>query len=271
MTVVIIIACALLALCGLYLLSTMGRRKQPDMDKLRGWAYAHRGLHDSSRPENSMSAFRAALAGGYGVELDVHLLRDGTLAVMHDSALKRTTGADGRMEDLTAQQLTDYHLEGTTETIPTFRQVLELFNGNAPMVVELKVADNNYAALTETVCNMLDCYPGTYCLESFDPRCIRWLKKHRPDMPRGQLTQNYFTDGPKLPGLLKFLLTHQMLNFLIRPDFVAYRYADRHTLSNFLVRKIWGVQGVTWTIQNRAEYDTALAEGWLPIFENFTP
>ena len=60
-------------------------------------------------------------------------------------------------------------------------------------------------------------------------------------------------------------------NFLIRPDFVAYKFADRKTFSNFLVRKLWGAQGVTWTIQDQASYDQAVAEGWLPIFEGFRP
>ena len=271
MTAVIIIAAVLLLLCGLYVLSTIGRRKHPDLPKLQGWAFAHRGLHNTSRPENSMAAFRAAKTAGYGIELDVHLLSDGTLAVMHDSKLKRTTGAEGRIEDLTAQQLSQYYLEGTLETIPTFEQVLQLYNGEAPMIVELKVVDNNYAALSETVCNMLDRYPGTYALESFDPRCVRWLYQNRPDRLRGQLNQRYRKGNAPYPWILRFLMTHQALNFLTVPDFVAYRYEDRNILSNFLVRKLWKVQGVTWTIKTQEECDTATAEGWLPIFENFTP
>lgn len=271
MVPVIIIAAVLLVLCLLYLLSTMGRRKHPGLEQLRGWYYAHRGLHSPGRPENSMAAFRAALEGGYGVELDVHLLKDGTLAVMHDSLLKRTTGAEGRIEDLTAQDLANYHLDGTAETIPTFEQVLELFDGKAPIIVELKVVGNNYAALAEAVCNMLDQHPGIYCLESFDPRCVRWLMKHRPDMIRGQLNQHYGKGEAPYPWILRFLMTYQALNFLIRPDFVAYRYADRRNLGNFLVRKVWGVQGVSWTLKTKEEFDTAVSEGWLPIFEQFIP
>lgn len=271
MIAVYIIAAALLLLCLLYTLSTTGRRKHPELPKLQGWAYAHRGLYDATRPENSMAAFRAAKKAGYGIELDVHLLADGTLAIMHDSKLKRTTGAEGRMEDLTAEQLSQYYLGGTLETIPTFRQVLELFDGEAPMIVELKVVDNNYAALSEAVCNMLDQYPGTYALESFDPRCVRWLRKNRPDRLRGQLNQHYKKGEAPYPWILRFLMTHQAFNFLTMPDFVAYRCSDRHTLSNFLVRRLWKVQGVTWTLKTREEFDAATAEGWLPIFENFTP
>jgi len=259
-------------LAALYILSVMGRKVHPGFKALRGWSYAHRGLHGNGVPENSMAAFRAALAGGYGIELDVHLLKDGNLAVIHDPSLKRTAGVDVQIEDLTTEDLSKYTLEGTAETIPTFRQVLDLFDGKAPMIVELKPEHGNHGELTEAVCDMLDSYNGVYCIESFDPRCVAWLKKNRPDIIRGQLTEN-FVSNPRspLPLVLKFILTHQIENFLILPDFVAYKFADRRTLSNTLVRKFWGVQGMTWTITSQEEHDTAVKEGWIPIFEGFRP
>ena len=255
----------------LFVFAVRGRRGHIGVKQLRGWFYAHRGLHDDDRPENSMSAFRAALEHGYGVELDVHLLADGNLAVIHDSLLKRTTGAEGRIEDLTTQDLVNYHLEGTSETIPTFRQVLDLFAGKVPLIVELKPERGNHAALCETACEMLASYTGPYCVESFDPRCIYWLKKNRPDVIRGQLTENYFASGSKLPPVLKFILNNQLENFLTVPDFVAYRFTDRNNLSNRIVRKIWGVQGVSWTILSKKDLEIAVQEGYLPIFEGFIP
>ena len=57
--------------------------------------YAHRGLHAKPTiPENSMAAFARAVEAGYGIELDLHLTRDGKLAVIHDASLKRTCGVD---------------------------------------------------------------------------------------------------------------------------------------------------------------------------------
>jgi len=90
LTILIILA----VLAVLYLLALRGRKNHPELKTLRGWNYAHRGLHGEGRPENSMAAFRAALENGYGIELDIHLLADGNLAVIHDSLLKRTTGAE---------------------------------------------------------------------------------------------------------------------------------------------------------------------------------
>lgn len=256
----------------LYILSTVCRKGHPGLQALRGSVYAHRGLHGNGIPENSLEAFRRAKEAGYGVELDVHLLADGELAVIHDGSLKRTTGKEGFVEDLTAEQLSEYKLEGTEETIPLFKQVLELFDGKVPLIVEVKVERNNYPQVTQKVCEMMDGYKGAYCIESFDPRCVYWLKKNRPELIRGQLTENYFaTPGSKLPWYLKFVLANQMLNFLTLPDFIAYRFRDRQTVSNILCRKLWGAQGVTWTLTSGQDLAVALDEQWIPIFEGFMP
>ena len=256
----------LLFLAMLYIGSVGGRVGHPGLKDLQGWSYAHRGLHGNGIPENSMAAFRAALEGGYGIEFDLHLLKDGNLAVIHDSLLKRTTGADGRIEDLK-----NYSLEGTEETIPTFQELLDLYNGKAPLIVELKPEKGNHALLTETACKMLADYPGVYCIESFDPRCIYWLKKNRPRIIRGQLAENFFRSDPNLSLPLKFLLTHSLSHFFTMPDFTAYKFADRRNLSTWICRRLYGVQGVTWTLRTKEDYDTAVKEGWLPIFENFIP
>lgn len=267
--IVVLIAAVVLTI--MYILSLRGRKGHPGLESLRGWSYAHRGLYNESRPENSMSAFRAALEGGYGIELDVHLMKDGNLAVIHDSSLLRTAGIDIKIEELTLADLEKYHLDGTTERIPLFRDVLRLFDGKAPLIVELKPAATNHDALCKAVCEMLEDYQGVYCVESFDPRCVVWFRKHRPHVIRGQLSENYFKSVTPLPWILKFILTNQIENFLVLPDFVAYRCTDRINLGTFLVRKLWGVQGVTWTLQSKEDYDAAVKDGWIPIFEHFKP
>lgn len=255
----------------LYVLSLCGRRNHPGMAELKKWRYAHRGLHDDEKPENSMAAFRAALEGGFGIELDVHLLADGNLAVLHDSSLQRVTGCDGVIEELTTEQLSEYHLNGTGETIPEFRQVLELFAGKAPLIVELKTHNGNHAALSEKVCAMMADYQGAYCMESFDPFCVHWLKKNRPDIIRGQLAENALHRDNTYPWIVRVITSFYLENFLTRPDFIAYRYEDRKTLSNYLCRTLWGIAGVSWTIRTKADFDTAVNEGWIPIFERFVP
>ena len=270
-TLIKIILIIAVVLATLYVLSTQGRTGHPGLEGLRGWKYAHRGLHDDNLPENSMAAFRAALEHGYGIELDIHLMKDGNLAVIHDTSLLRTAGVDVNITDLTAEDLENYRLGGTDEKIPLFPQVLDLYAGKAPLIIELK-ENGNAQELVDAAVKAMEGYEGPYCMESFDPRCIYELKKRHPHIIRGQLNMDYFKekDSP-LPKAVKWLVTNQAMNFLTKPDFIAYRFADRKTFSNFLAMKYWRLQGVTWTLKTQKELDRAEAEGWLPIFEGFQP
>lgn len=267
----VIVLIVLVVLLLLYLLALRGRTRHLLLRKLRRWKYAHRGLHGNGVPENSMAAFRLALENGYGIELDVHMLADGNLAVIHDASLLRTAGVDIKIEELSTEQLINYRLENTNETIPTFQQVLDLFAGKAPMIVELKPENGNHDALTAAACEMLSDYEGLYCMESFDPRCIRWLKKNRPDIVRGQLAHNSLHEPGKVPYILRFIMTNLLSNFWNTPDFIAYRYCDRNRLSVQISRNLWKIQGVSWTLKTQEDHDTAVKENWIPIFEGFKP
>lgn len=262
---------AAIVLFGAYVLSLQGRTGHPGISGLKGWKYAHRGLHDASLPENSMAAFRAALEHGYGIELDIHLMKDGNLAVIHDTSLKRTAGADVKITDLTGADLENYRLGTTDEKIPLFSQVLELYAGKAPLIIELK-SDNNIPELVAAAAKAMEGYEGPWCMESFDPRVVHELKKKHPEIIRGQLVMDYFKEEKSpLPAVLKWILTNQAENFLNMPDFVAVRFSDRKSLGSFLARKFWGLQGVSWTLKTREDYGKAVTEGWLPIFEGFKP
>lgn len=262
----------LILLFVIYLFLLRGRKGHPGLEAFRRRVFAHRGLYGGEIPENSLAAFQAALAYGCGIELDVHLLKDGTLAILHDSALFRMTGKEGFIEDLTLSDLPNFHLNGTDQTIPTFRSVLDLYEGRVPLIVELKTRNNNHAALCEAACRMLETYEGPYCLESFDPRCVYWLKKNRPDLIRGQLSENFILRlKGQQPWILRFLATFQLQTFVTRPDFIACRFSERKNLSNWLCRKLWLMQGVTWTVDREEDLLQAEKEGWIPIFEKIRP
>ena len=262
----------LAALIVLYILALRGRTGHPWLGRFCRWEFAHRGLHGNGVPENSLEAFRLALKGGYGIEFDVHLMADGNLAVIHDASLKRTAGVNVTIESLTTERLANYSLEGTTEVIPTFRQVLDLYAGKAPLIIELKPVKNNHAELAAAVCEALEDYPGLYCIESFDPRCIRWLMKNKPSILRGQLAHNsQWEKGTKVPFLFRFIMTNLLSNFWNAPDFIAYRFSDRNRLSVRIARSLWKIQGVSWTLTDQDQYDTAVEENWIPIFEGFKP
>ena len=236
--------------------------------------YAHRGYHkgkNSPFPENSLAAFRRAKENGFGAELDVHLLKDGNLAVIHDSELERMTGRDGVVEDLETKDLKKCHLGKSGETIPTFEEVLDVVDGKVPLIIELKGWKHNSKALCQKTMQVLDQYKGVYCIESFYPSVVVWMKNHRPDVIRGQLSQNFLKRPEGLPRPVAYMATQLWENVLGQPDFVAYRFEDRDDASNRNAIQKKKKKSALWTIRSLEDYHTTLSEGAWPIFENFEP
>ncbi len=264
--VYLLIVIAVLILLYIYAIS--GRVGFADFKDFKNTRFAHRGLHGNGVPENSLWAFKRALDRGYGIELDVHLMADGELAVIHDHSLKRTANADINIEDLTLKDLNNYHLEGTTEKIPTLKEVLDLYDGKYPLIIELKSTNKNYQKLCLNTAYLLKNYKGKYCIESFDPRCVRWFRLYCPQIIRGQLSQNYFkSKSRKHPLILKIIMTWLLTNFLTKPDFIAYRFDDRNVLSFKICTNFHKLQGVGWTIIGEENITLAQNENIIPIFE----
>ena len=273
-TALIILLCLLGCFLLLFLFLPLGKRKKQGFYGLAAYSYAHRGLHDIRHglPENSLRAFRLATEYGYGAELDVHLSKDGRLVVMHDESLMRTAGLDRKIADCTAEELDALRLQGTAEKIPYLEEVLPIFEGRTPLVIEIKAVGHNHAALTEQVCLLLDRFPKLqFCIESFDPRVLRWLRKHRPEIIRGQLSENFIKDRCGLNVIVAFLVTHLWMNALTMPHFVAYKFQDRNCLGAVLSRRLWGVQEFSWTLRSEQEVTLTKKNGALPIFELCRP
>lgn len=263
------------AAAGAWCMLLRPRRNQPGWEKFQGVRYAHRGLHDASAgvPENSLPAFRRAAEGGFGAELDVHLMADGQLAVVHDSDLTRVCGKGVMVEDLTAAELKDYPLQGTAETIPLLADVLPIFAGRTPLIIELKVAAGNADALTDRVMEELAGYAGDYCIESFHPTVLLRLKHRYPEVIRGQLSENFFRGSET--GLLSWpssvVMTYLLSTSATRPDFIAYHYQHRDCPSLRLMRRLYGVHEVGWTVRSREDMEALEKDGVTVIFENFVP
>ena len=216
---------------------------------------------------------RAAIEKGFGAELDVHLMADGSLAVVHDSDLTRVCGKKGVIEDLRREDLKNYPLQGTEETIPLFGEVLDLFAGKTPLIVELKAERGNAAALTDAAMAALADWHGTYCVESFHPGVLLRLKKKYPRVLRGQLSQN-FLKGSEVNGLslpVRFALTNLLTSVLTRPDFIAYNCLDRKNISLRIMKRLYGVHEAAWTVRDRETMGRLEKEGVPCIFENFVP
>ncbi len=231
--------------------------------------FAHRGLHTQDRtvPENSLPAFEAAARIGCGVELDVQLSKDGQVVVFHDDTLERVTGAQGRVDSRTLEELQQLRLCGTDATIPLFTQVLEVLNGSGPLIVELKTGPRNPELCRKTL-EILRSYPGEYCIESFDPTIVGWFRRNAPDVLRGQLSdaQRNFTMLSTFKG---FLLSRCLGNFVARPQFIAWGPGPQN-LAERLVRDL-GPLRVRWTVRPEEDCKALLEEYDALIFEFFDP
>ena len=274
-TTLFVLVLIALVLAGLYMLGMKAKRRPKSgfYAKLGDCHYAHRGLHaiHAGIPENSLRAFRLAANNGFGAELDVRMSRDGRLVVMHDESLKRTAGANANIGSVTDQVLSQLTLEGTREKVPYLEDVLPLFDGKTPLLIEIKPENGNHVELTEKVTELLKEHPSLdYMVESFDPRVLLWLKKNRPDIIRGQLSENFFRDELcTLNPFMRFLMSSMLGNFLTKPDFIAYKYEDRDDLAPGLCRKLWGPQFFWWVVCSQQEANELIEQGDLIIFEGF--
>ncbi len=272
MTILYTLIIVITVLMILYLLAIMPRlgNRKARLDFL-GVYYAHRGLHnnESKAPENSLAAFKKAVEAGYGIEMDVQLTKDKVPVVFHDFTLKRICGKEGKVCDYTFQELKEFKLCGSEERIPAFEQVLNLVGGKVPLIVELKVewTDISVCPLAD---EMLRNYKGLYCIESFNPLALFWYRRHHSDVVRGQLSDGFLKSG-EFKGILYVFLQNLMLNWITKPDFIAYnhRYAD--VCARKICRSLYKNMAVAWTIKSQQELEKARNKFDIFIFDSFIP
>ena len=266
----VVILIPVLILAYLMLIRPGRDRSGKDFEPLKNRDYAHRGLWNEERPENSLAAFAAARDAGYGIELDVHLTADGCLVVHHDDNLKRMCGVDRKIGDSTREAVCACRLKGTDQFVPTFDEVLEVIGGKIPMIVELKT-ENNVAALCQAVHERMRRYDGLWCMESFDPRAVEWFRKNADRVIRGQLAYGgSILKAKPAKRLGLFVLKSQLGNVLGRPDFIAYQAATDSNLPMRLVRLMKPLL-VCWTIRSQEMMDRQRDRYDIQIFEGFIP
>ena len=263
---------AVLVVFVVYLLLILPSRADKDaFAPFQGLMAAHRGLYekDQSVPENSLEAFRRAAEYGCGVELDVQLSKDGAVVVFHDDTVDRMTTEKGRVDSFTLKELQAMPLMGTEHRMPLFTDVMAVLDGVSPTIVELK-STPNYPELCEKTLAILRTLKGPYCVESFDPRIVRWFYKNAPDLVRGQLTESFRYWRKAGAPLHKALLMHTLcVNFLTHPQFIAFGRGKR-PLCMLLGRKL-GAKTVFWTERPDSDHETLAKRYDCRIFEHYRP
>ena len=266
-----VLMCLLLALAALWLfLIAPGRASRAARAPFAGRAFAHRGLYelDQSVPENSLPAFQRAVEAGFGAELDVQRTKDGQIVVFHDDSMQRACGVNGAIRDYTYEELQAFALFGTEERIPLFLDVLRIFDGKQPLIVELKYGPD-WELLSEATRQMLDEYGGPACVESFHPAMVRWFWKLDPTRLRGQLSEAARFSRKNLPLPLAFMMSRLLTDCLTRPQFIAYRVGPK-PLSVRLAERM-GAMKVLWTAREKELHQQRMAENDAIIFEGYRP
>ena len=267
---IIVSAAVLLFFAVLVLLVAPGRSTEKQRAPFMNRTFAHRGLFqaDQSIPENSLAAFSAAKAAGYGVELDVQLTADRQIVVFHDAKLLRACGVDARVDSRTYAETQELPLFGTEHRMPLFSDVLCEIDGAIPIIVELK-GGGEWKELCEKTLAMLRTYRGAFCVESFDPFIVRWFYKHAPDILRGQLSEQYCYSSKTLKWYLSFAMSRVLSNVFVRPQFIAYRVGPRPFAVRLAERL--GAMRVTWTARPSDDHDVLTQINDAVIFEHYLP
>lgn len=261
------ISIVVLFLIYLFLIAPKNKK---EMTKFKNLYYAHRGLHNEERAENSMSAFKAAVSGGFGIELDIRLSKDGKLVVFHDDTLDRVCGREGKVIDFTADELATFKLSGTDDGIPLFSDVLALVDGKVPLLVEIKENAGD-STVSHAACEMLKGYEGEFIIESFNPMSLKVVKEQYSEIPRGILSHRYY-EYEKSRKPLFFLLQSLLLNFLCRPAFIAYDHRHANAFGLRFVRAFFKVPTIAWTVRSAEDEAIARKNGFDGIiFENYLP
>ena len=264
------IAIVVLVLLAIYLYLIHPASSRPDDSQLRGWLYAHRGLHDGNVnvPENSIEAFRLAVEKGYGMELDVQLTRDKQLVVHHDGSTKRVCGVDKLIRET---DYADLPLLPDGSKIPLFSEVLSMVDGRTPIIVEVKHHGSPWAN-AEAAWQDLKEYSGPFCVEAFNPVAMKYFRENAPHIVRGQLASGGKWDKEELNYVSYFALKNLLVNVVSRPHFVSYSVPTDKVFGMWLMKHLFKPYLACWTVRSQKVLDYAKQQGYqYPIFELFTP
>jgi glycerophosphoryl diester phosphodiesterase len=233
---------------------------------------AHRGLHDTAAGviENTASAFRAAVDGGYAIECDVQVSADGEAMVHHDAALGRLNPGDARLDGMSAEALRGVPYAATADRMMTLGELCDLVAGRVTLIVELKSRFDGDLRLAQRTAKVLAGYKGPVAAMSFDPAPVAALRDLAPDLTRGLVAQRRDPSSARddgAPSATRFVL--QALS--ARLQFLAYRVRDLSSPVPQTARNILGLPLLTWTVRTAEERARAGRYADQMIFEGFRP
>lgn len=222
---------------------------------------AHRGLHNELYGENSMGAYKNAIANGYPIEMDVQLSKDGVALCFHDDSLERVCGKKAYINDLTHEEIKELKILNTQEGIPTFEEFLKEVNGQVPLMIEIKQQRSKEYDIAKKVVDALKDYKGEFVVQSFDPFIMQRVKKYAPHILRGQL--GGVPERGNLSWIKYTVVKKLTFNFLSKPDYINYY------LNHMPINK--KTPTVCWTVRTKEDLTLARKLNVNFVFEGVNP
>ena len=238
---------------------------------------AHRGFHAAKRGivENTGPAFEAAIAKAYGIECDLRPAGGNLPLVFHDETLNRLTDSNGPVTALTPSDLKRVRHKTSAAPILTFADLLDLVDGKAPLLAEIK---SEWAppdmAFLKRIAKLANSYRGPLALMSFDPDVMAALRTLAPGVPLGIVSGSFKGAGWWNRKITK-QRAHDLRNLLesaaTKPDFYAYEIAALPTPVTEYARRVQGLPLFTWTVRTPKDRARAAKHADAMIFEGFEP
>jgi len=244
-----------------------------NLDWLTARPVAHRGLHDAALGilENTASSVRAAIAGGYAIEVDLQISADGEAMVHHDDALGRLTEAEGPLARYKASELQQIAFRGSSDRMMRLGDLLGLVAGRTPLLLELKSLFVGDRRLPSRVTEVLQSYSGPVAVMSFDPELMVAVRQLAPQLTRGLVGERYDRKRPGQGGGAGGHLAFALSVIRSWPDFLAYSVRDLASPAPFIARRILRMPLLTWTVRHEEERHGAARFADQIIFEGFKP
>jgi glycerophosphoryl diester phosphodiesterase len=243
------------------------------LDWLTRRPIAHRGLHDAAQGviENTAAAVRAAIANGYGIEVDLQI--NGEAMVHHDAELGRVTEGEGRLDALSVAELKRVAVHGSNEPMLTLGDLCDLVAGRVTMLLELKSRFDGDPRLPARVAAVLAGYRGPVAPMSFDPMQLKVLRQKAPRQPRGIVAAKYRPHPywDQMPPWLRYGMGTLLPALPARPHFVAYAVDNLPTFAATFARHILCLPLLTWVVRTESERQRAARFADQMIFEGFRP
>jgi glycerophosphoryl diester phosphodiesterase len=233
-----------------------------DASFIKSRPIAHRGLHDGNKAvwENTLSAFEAAIAAGYGIECDLQYAADATPVVFHDNKMKRLCSLSGDVRAKTSGELGLISIGGTKDKVPTLKALLKLVKGRVPLVLELKGREGDDEGFASAVLETLEGYEGEVALMSFDAWLLEDLKALDCPYPVGLTAE----------GLKEADFEIHRKAMALGLDFISYNVL--HLPNAFVTeQKARGITVISWTVNTPELKAYSDAHVDQITFEGFTP